>query len=158
MEWTVDLQGGTCFVHFLYCSGERRPCRMSINGRLHPVTVLGEPTGGFMPASLAWKTYGPLELAKGENRIRIATEGYMPHLKGVYVSPDRMLDIHDRADAAVAKPLVPQFHEQVLMVQETAINAFSFHKNAGVVSDGAIDRLQPISRDPHDRQQWVVVG
>ncbi len=89
MEWTPEVQGGPYYVHFLYCSGQHRPCRLSVNGEQQPGDVLGETTGGFMPAHLAWKTYGPFTLAKGKNQIRIATDGYMPHLKGVCLSPDQ---------------------------------------------------------------------
>ena len=32
MEWTARLPGGSYYVHFLYASGQPRPCRMSING------------------------------------------------------------------------------------------------------------------------------
>jgi len=89
MEWTADLEGGPYWLHFLYCSGEKRPCRMSVNGREHPEAVLGETTGGFMPSNLAWKTYGPLEFAKGKNRVRLATDAYMPHFKGLCISPKK---------------------------------------------------------------------
>jgi hypothetical protein len=89
MEWTTEVQGGPYYLHFLYCSAQHRPCRLSVNGEQHPGEVLGETTGGFMPAHLAWKTYGPFTLSKGKNRVRIATDGYMPHLKGIYVSPSQ---------------------------------------------------------------------
>ena len=89
MEWTAELQEGKYYLHFLYCSGEHRPCRLSINGPEQPGEVLGEITGGFMPADLAWRTYGPFTLSEGKNLVRIAAEGYMPHLKGVYVSPSQ---------------------------------------------------------------------
>ncbi|MHC4399538.1 MAG: carbohydrate-binding protein, partial [Planctomycetota bacterium] len=65
MEWTVDVEGGDYYVHFLYCSGEKRPCRLSIDGSGQPGEALGETTGGFMPAHLAWKTHGPFPLSKG---------------------------------------------------------------------------------------------
>ena len=87
MEWAAEVRGGPYYVHFLVCSGEPRPCRMSVNGQQQPGEVLGQTTGGFMPAHLAWQTYGPLELVKGKNRIRIAAGGYMPHFRGLCVSP-----------------------------------------------------------------------
>ncbi len=85
MEWTAELQGGPCYVHFLYASGQPRPCRISINDAQHPDPVLGRPTGGFMPEHLRWQTYGPLTFRKGKNTIRIAATGLMPHLKGLAV-------------------------------------------------------------------------
>ena len=46
------------------------------------VPSIGETTVGFMPAHLAWKTYGPFTLAKGDNRVRIATDGEVVALDG----------------------------------------------------------------------------
>ena len=89
MEWAFDVRGGSYYIHFLYCSGERRPCVMSINGRERDGEVLGETTGGFMPGDLGWRTYGPVELAKGRNLVRIATQGHMPHFKGLYISQNK---------------------------------------------------------------------
>jgi len=87
MEWSADLHGGRCYVHFLYASGEVRPCRLAINGREEPDEVLGGLTGGFMPENLRWQTCGPWSLPKGKSSIRIATAGLMPHLRGLVVSP-----------------------------------------------------------------------
>jgi hypothetical protein len=89
VEWSFEVDGEDRYVHFLYCSGERRPCRMIVNGRQQPGEVLGETTGGFYPTHLAWKTYGPLSLVSGKNRIRLETDGFMPHFKGLYISPRR---------------------------------------------------------------------
>ena len=86
MEWSAKVEGGVYYVHVRYCSGEPRPCRLSINGRMLDGEVLGEVTGGFLPADLAWKTLGPIDLIPGSNCIRIETTGFMPHLKGLYVS------------------------------------------------------------------------
>ena len=60
MEWTVHVQGGLYSVHFYYCSGEQRPCQLSINGKDHPDKVLNKSTGGFFTPDLRWQTYGPL--------------------------------------------------------------------------------------------------
>ena len=86
MAWAVEATGGPYYVHFLYCSGEPRPCKLSINYKPQPGEILAEPTGGFMPKHLAWKTYGPFDLIAGRNLIRITTDGFMPHLQGVAVS------------------------------------------------------------------------
>ena len=89
MQWTAEVEGGSYYVHFFYCSGENRPCRLSVGGRQLPGEVLGETTGGFMPQHLGRQTYGPFELEKGKNTIRISTDGYMPHLKGLVVSTEK---------------------------------------------------------------------
>lgn len=85
MEWRAELEAGPYYVHFLYASGQRRPCRLSINGRQQPREVLGQPTGGFMPEHLRWETCGPFEFRKGNNSIRIATGDFMPHLRALAV-------------------------------------------------------------------------
>ena len=89
MEWTAQVRGGPYYVHFFYASGQRRPCRVSINRREQPAEVLGETTGGFMPQQLRWQTYGPWDFREGKNTVRIATAGHMPHLKGLVVSTGR---------------------------------------------------------------------
>jgi len=89
MQWNAKVDGGVYYIHFFYCSGERRPCRMSIGGREIPGDVLEKPTGGFLPAELKWQSYGPFEFSRGENTIRITAAGYMPHLKGLVVSPSK---------------------------------------------------------------------
>ena len=88
IEWKAELEGGRYYVHFLYCSGENRPCRMSVNGNQWADEVLAETTGGFMPMNLAWKTCGPVAMPAGENRIRISASGYLPHFMGLCISPD----------------------------------------------------------------------
>ena len=90
MEWSAEVEGGIYYVHFLYCSGETRPCRMSINGRMLDGEVLGETTGGFMPANLAWKTLGPLDLATRQQP-----------------DPDRDVRLHAPSERALRLP-VPQ--------------------------------------------------
>jgi hypothetical protein len=88
MQWTAQTAGGPQYLHFLYASGERRPCRLTVNGRTLPEEVLGAVTGGFFPEQLVWKTYGPFAMNPGANTVRIAADGHMPHLKGLVVSPD----------------------------------------------------------------------
>jgi len=89
MEWTADMDAGPRFIHFLYASGERRPCQLLINGKELAHQVLGEMTGGFVAVNLEWKTRGPFDFNKGKNTIRLATRGNMPHLKGLVVSENK---------------------------------------------------------------------
>ncbi len=86
MEWTATVRGGPYYLHFYYCSRERRPCRLSINGQAQKGTLLGGITGGWMSRDLRWQSCGPFELEPGRNRIRLTAEGFMPHLKGLTVS------------------------------------------------------------------------
>jgi len=89
MEWTAEPGAGPRFVHFLYASGQRRPCQLLLNGEERVRHALGEMTGGFVAGNLVWKTYGPFEFNKGKNRIRLAARGNMPHLKGLVVSGNK---------------------------------------------------------------------
>ena len=91
-EWAASVkQAGKYYVHFLYCSGQSRPCRLSINGKAQPGTALAETTGGFLPQQLQWKTLGPFDLVKGKNTIRLNASGHMPHFRGPVVSTDKTL-------------------------------------------------------------------
>ncbi len=112
MQWTAQTEAGPHYVHFLYCSGERRPCRMTVNGQAHGAEVLGETTGGFMPGQLTWKTYGPFDLAKGNNTVRIATSGMMPHFKGLVFSSEAKVPARTvfPLSEAEKEALRPKFH------------------------------------------------
>ena len=44
MEWTAAVRGGPHYIHFLYASGEHRPCRLSVNGRPFSAPVLDDTT------------------------------------------------------------------------------------------------------------------
>ena len=90
MEWAIEVQGGAYSVHFYYCSGEPRPCQLSINGEDHPEVALQEPTGGFFSGDLRWQSHGPFNLVRGRNTIRIASSGFMPHLRGLTVSSSKI--------------------------------------------------------------------
>jgi len=91
-QWTAEVkQPGKHYVHFRFSSGERRPCRLSINGKQLPGEVAADTTGGFYAEHLAWKTYGPFDLVKGKNTIRLDAAGHMPHFRGLVVSPEEKL-------------------------------------------------------------------
>ena len=93
-EWTFELKSPYSdvfrgYLHFLYASGQRRGCRLTVNSEVHPTEVLAETTGGFLPAHLEWETLGPLDFRRGKNTIRVDAPGYMPHFKGLYISPNK---------------------------------------------------------------------
>jgi len=86
-QWTVDIRKpGPHYLHFHYASGERRPVSLFINDSKTKRAVLKSNTGGFFVRNLAWEAFGPFDLRKGENTIRITAEGHMPHLAGMIVS------------------------------------------------------------------------
>ena len=86
-QWTAKRDtAGKAYIHFYYCSGERRPCTLTVNGRVHGKLVLGAATGGFFAAHLKWATYGPFDMVKGANTIRLSAKGCMPHFLGLVVS------------------------------------------------------------------------
>ena len=89
-QWTAAVEkAGPYFIHFRYSAGQRRPCRLLLNGRRCKASVLGEVTGGFSAEHLVWKTYGPLDLKQGDNTVRLESDGHMPHLMGLVVSVDK---------------------------------------------------------------------
>lgn len=88
--WACDIErAGDYYLHIRYASGERRSVRLSINGRQQSGRYLKRDTGGFHPRDLEWDTYGPFRFSKGKNRIRISTQGLMPHLAGLVISDRR---------------------------------------------------------------------
>jgi len=113
-QWTVDVETpGPHYVHLQYASGEPRPVKLSINGTPSDTPVLGQNTGGFFARHLKWEVAGPFELRKGENTIRIETEGLMPHPAGLVVS-ESAKNLDERAFAK----LFPEPPEVVLAIDE----------------------------------------
>ena len=87
-EWTVQVpQAGAYYVHFYYASGQRRPLRLAINQEPRPGEILAAATGGFYAGDLTWETTGPVDFHQGTNTIRVTTDGLMPHLAGLVISP-----------------------------------------------------------------------
>ena len=90
-QWAAKVKApGAYYVHFLYSSGQSRPCTLTINDKKQRGAVLGDSTGGFLAKDLAWRTVGPFDLAKGANRIRLDGARNMPHVGGLVVSSDKM--------------------------------------------------------------------
>ncbi len=89
-EWTAPIaSAGMYYIHVRYCSGQARPCELTLGGMKQPGQVLKGGTGGFLAANLTWETWGPLQLDKGPLKIRLDTRGLMPHFLGLVVSTDK---------------------------------------------------------------------
>lgn len=71
-----------------YASQDSRAVEVFMNGSLVNGAALAEPTGSYLPESLTWVEVGSVDLVAGENELRIATDGYMPHLAGWVLSDD----------------------------------------------------------------------
>jgi len=88
LQWTVELTEGTYYLHVLYASEQRRPCRLTVNEDRYPRDVLGNVTGGATREYLQWETIGPLTLIGGPNVFGIGASGRStPRLRGLYISP-----------------------------------------------------------------------
>ena len=86
-QWTAKAPtAGAAYIHFRYCSGESRPCTLTVNGKAGDKLVLTAATGGFYAPNLKWATYGPFNMVKGANTIRLSAKDCMPHFLGLVVS------------------------------------------------------------------------
>ena len=86
-QWTAKADtAGPAYIHFRYCSGDSRPCTLTVNGTAADKLVLVAATGGFHAPNLAWATCGPFNMVKGANTIRLSAKGCMPHFLGLVVS------------------------------------------------------------------------
>ncbi len=118
-QWTATIErAGPFFIHFRYCSGLSRPCRLLINGQLDEASALGEVTGGFHAEQLTWKTYGPFDLRMGDNTIRVETDDRMPHVMGLVVSANKATP----RDDIFQRPSLKKIEEQAPLdeVKESA--------------------------------------
>jgi len=86
-EWTANLpEAGNHYIHFRFCSGNRRPCQLSLDGQVKEKEALDSVTGGFLAGHLKWATYGPYPMDKGARKVRLDAKGHMPHFLGLVVS------------------------------------------------------------------------
>ncbi len=93
MQWDVRLpstgeyyKNAEFYIHWRMASGQSRPCVLHINGKKMKTPILGDDTGGFHAPNLRWITTGPYSLERGNNRIRLTSERFMPHFRGFAVT------------------------------------------------------------------------
>lgn len=87
--WRFDAtHAGPYTLRAYYASQDSRAVEVFMNGSLVNGAALAEPTGSYLPESLTWVEVGSVDLVAGENELRIATDGYMPHLAGWVLSDD----------------------------------------------------------------------
>ncbi|MGL4944502.1 MAG: hypothetical protein ACRC46_15075 [Thermoguttaceae bacterium] len=90
VEWTAQVEtSGAYYVHILYASGESRETILAIDGNVIAEPILSKLTGGFHAAHLQWETLGPFDFAEGKHTIRLSTNNYMPHFRGLALSNEK---------------------------------------------------------------------
>jgi hypothetical protein len=82
-EWEFKTSPGDYFLQVLYTAGERRPCRLSINGTQQDQRILTDVTGGWTEGGLKWFCYGPFHFSNDTNVVRIERVGSTPHIKAI---------------------------------------------------------------------------
>lgn len=89
-EWTVDIPEAVSYhLHVLYASGESRPVSVQVDGKIVAEKSLAEPTGGFHASNLRWATLGPYRMDDGKRVIRLTTNRFMPHFRGLVLSSQK---------------------------------------------------------------------
>jgi hypothetical protein len=62
---------------------EKRPVKISINGRTVRTDALDETTGGWSEAYQSFRPQGSYDLRAGENRIRLESASVFPHIRAL---------------------------------------------------------------------------
>ncbi len=161
MAWSSQVLGGSYHLHFLYCSGEQRPCELSVNGRCQPTRILGSSTGGFMPTHLTWETWGPFELAPGRNEISISAAGFMPHLKALVISTDEQPPAKDEIagpnESLSRRQLQSQLHSLIAAITDLRARYSPDYSRADLYLTRSRALLQELQRgEGHEKSLLTV--
>ena len=92
-EWDVDVQAtGNYQVELRYASGEKRPVKLIVNGKVVRESTAGTVTGGFFPDAQKWEPQGVFPFVAGKNTIRIERPGDIPHFDKVLIVSSPVTD------------------------------------------------------------------
>ncbi len=148
--YTVPANGKPAAqIDIRYASGDKRPCRLYINGILVSSDVASGITGGFYPDSQKWECAGVYNLKPGLNRIRIERESYFPHIDKFLITPTSAEGVRRTIEIAAAEANI----DPTLLQQ--AIDRLKASPNASAVKfespDNADDLLSASGRKAADQ-------
>jgi hypothetical protein len=80
-EWDVSVpKTGTYQIEFRYASGESRPVKISVDGKMLRENACGQVTGSFGPDGQRWEVIGAVVLTPGKHTVRMAVANHpIPH-------------------------------------------------------------------------------
>jgi cytochrome c553 len=89
-EWDVSLpHAGRWELALRYAAEEKRPVKLSINGREVRADAAGRVTGSWNPEGQRWETALVVELPAGASTVRIENvDGPIPHFDKLLLSPE----------------------------------------------------------------------
>ncbi|MDB5807075.1 MAG: hypothetical protein JWN73_4397 [Betaproteobacteria bacterium] len=70
-----------------FASGQVRPVKVTLNGKVVRDQALSETTGGFLNSDLKWSQIGRVALKKGDNTIRLERGDVFPHIHDLRLIP-----------------------------------------------------------------------
>lgn len=89
-EWDVNIPAaGNYQVELRYASSEKRPVKLSLNGKVIRESVAGQITGSFQPDGQKWEVGGIFSFNEGKNTLRIDCETAIPHFDKILIVPVR---------------------------------------------------------------------
>jgi len=86
--YKVSLKvGGRFQLSIQYAAAESRPLNVDVNKKKKVLTGAASGiSGSWCNTDLRWDKAGELQLSKGDNFIRLYTDGFFPHLKTIKFS------------------------------------------------------------------------
>ena len=72
-------------IRIRYASGEARPLRVRLNGKVIMEAACPIPTGGFAMKDQKWHDLGMFEFQAGENVLRLESDGLFPNVDKIAV-------------------------------------------------------------------------
>ena len=87
-EYDVTVEtAGTYQLELRYAAAGSRPCKILVNGMLAIDGAAGKVTGSWNPDTQTWFIEGFVELAAGQNTIRMERTDAFPHLDKMLIAP-----------------------------------------------------------------------
>jgi len=97
-----------------YASGDPRPVRIYLNGKLVASSAAGKVTGGFYPQHQQWFAEGVFALKAGTNRLKLERDSYFPHIDKLLLIPRPDLPLTQSLETVAADTgLIPELVAQL---------------------------------------------
>jgi hypothetical protein len=85
-EWDIEVPAGNYQIELRYASNEKRPVKLSLNGKVIKQQTAGQDTGSFQRGGQRWEVQGIFSFQNGKNTLRLDCDGPIPHFDKILLA------------------------------------------------------------------------
>src|SRR5579871_2591955 len=125
-EWEITVPtAGVYQIEMRYASGEERPTRLLLNGKVIRTDAAGKITGSFFPEGQRWEAEGVFPFQAGKNVLRIERDEPIPHFDKILIvsTPPSAQGAQSVEEVAAQRHLNPE------VLRRCALNLRGLAKN-----------------------------